>query len=380
MLPDIICFCHLRWNFVYQRPQHLLSRFAAMQRVYLIEDPVFDAPYDFNEISITSCGVCVVTPHLRRGLEHDEVVREQKRLLDILIDAENIDQYICWYYSPLSLQYSSHLKPQMTVYDCMDELSAFKFASPALAHYEKILFEKADIVFTGGHNLYNAKKHLHDNIYPFPSSIDKDHFAMARKIRSETSDQCSIPHPRIGFYGVIDERFDLHLLEEVARARRDWHFIVIGPVVKIDEADLPVKDNIHYLGAKDYKQLPSYLAGWDIAMMPFALNESTRYISPTKTPEFLAGGKQVISTSITDVLDPYGIMGLVHIADNAERFIEAAEQILSTNDNTEWLNKVDQFLSGNSWDNTWNKMNGLLIETLIRKRNGIKTKKEKQYV
>jgi len=260
-------------------------------------------------------------------------------LIDSFMFSTKIKKYILWFYSPMALEYTEHLSPSLTVYDCMDELSAFKCPPAGIKEMEVCLLKRADIVFTGGHSLYKAKKHLHHNIHPFPSSIDKSHFQVARIFKEDPEDQASIPHPRFGFYGVIDERFDIPLVDELASLRPDWHFVFIGPVIKIDPNNLPVKDNIHYLGSKIYKQLPSYLSGWDVAILPFALNESTKYISPTKTPEYLAGGKPVISTSITDVVTPYGKQGLVHIADTANEFIEAAEKN-NPNLNTSYIQKA----------------------------------------
>jgi UDP-galactopyranose mutase len=154
----------------------------------------------------------------------------------------------------------------------------------------------------------------------------------------------------------------------VAAARPEWHFVIIGPVVKIDPEGLPKHANIHYLGAKKYDELPDYLAGWDIALLLFARNESTRFISPTKTPEYLAAGKPVISTSIRDVVRPYGEMKLVEISDTPEEFIEAAEKILSGSRQREWLTKVDIFLKEITWDKTWAQMSNLIAEVIERKR------------
>ncbi|HEY4338223.1 MAG TPA: glycosyltransferase, partial [Puia sp.] len=249
-----------------------------------------------------------------------------------------------------------HLKPVYVVYDCMDELSAFLFAPPALKRNETALLKWANIVFTGGNSLYRSKRHLHGNIYPFPSSIDKNHFRAARNFTLDPADQAGISGPRIGFFVVIDERLDIALLRQVATLRPEWNFILIGPVVKIDPAILPVKKNIHYLGPKNYADLPAYLGGWNIAMMPFAMNASTRFISPTKTPEYLAGGKPVIAPSIADVIEPYGDLGLVHIADTSEQFIQAAEEILQQGPSLRWLNKVDAFLKEMSWDDTVREM------------------------
>jgi UDP-galactopyranose mutase len=259
----------------------------------------------------------------------------------------------------------------------MDELSAFKFAPAELTIREKELFRKADIVFTGGHSIYEAKKNAHPNIHPFPSSIDKHHFGAARTRSEDPLDQKDIPHPRFGFFGVVDERFDIDLLSRVATAKPDWHFVIIGPVVKIDRDTLPKNSNIHYLDGKSYQELPSYIAGWDIALIPFAMNDSTKFISPTKTPEYLAAGKPVISSPIRDVVRPYGDNKLVHIVRNAEEFIKAAEAELKKKNKSAWLKKVDEFLADISWDRTWSQMVRLIEDTLTQKES-VNTKLEKK--
>jgi glycosyltransferase involved in cell wall biosynthesis len=242
----------------------------------------------------------------------------------------------------------------------MDELSAFKNAPVELTLMEKELLRRADVVFTGGHSLYEAKKNRHQNIHPFPSSIDKNHFEKARTHKVQPDDQVNIPGPRFGFYGVIDERFDYKLVGEAATLRPDWQFVLIGPIVKINPDILPKNENIHYLGGKHYEQLPQYLSGWDVAMIPFMLNESTRYISPTKTPEYLSAGIPVISTPIRDVVNPYGKLGLVNIVRTANEFIAAAEVELQNQNRQKWQTKVDSFLSKGSWDQTYKDMTNLI--------------------
>ncbi|HVG38159.1 MAG TPA: glycosyltransferase family 1 protein [Pyrinomonadaceae bacterium] len=364
---DLICLSHLRWDFVYQRPQHLLSRCAKTNRVYFVEEAIFDDGPARVEMFERDGGVCVVVPHLPHNLgpaEHDAALRE---LIDGLIADQHIADYALWYYTPMALGWTNHLQPIATVYDCMDELSAFRNAPRALKEREAELFTRADLVFTGGQSLYEAKRDQHHSVYAFPSSVDAKHFGRALKIVGDPSDQAAIPRPRIGFYGVIDERFDIELLHGVAAARPDWQWVVIGPVVKIDPADLPRLANIHYLGGKSYEELPSYLAGWDVAMLPFARNESTRFISPTKTPEYLAAGNPVVSTSIRDVVRPYEQLGLVRIADTVEDFIKAVEAAMNE-DARERQKKVEQFLALNSWDRTWTRMNQLIREVAEKKQ------------
>lgn len=366
---DLVCLSHLRWDFVYQRPQHLLSRFAKERRVFFFEEPVTGSGPTRLDVSERDCGVHVVVPHLPADLIGEEA-REAalSGLINQLFAEQKIDEHLLWYYTPMAVGWTKHLKPAAIVYDCMDELSAFKGAPPALTEREAELFRRADLVFTGGMSLFEAKRHLHKNIFPFPSSIDAQHFARARALTEDPADQVSIPRPRLGFFGVIDERFDIELLDAVARLRPDWNFVMIGPVVKIDEAELPRRANIHYLGGKSYTELPAYLAGWDVALLPFARNESTRFISPTKTPEYLAAGCAVVSTSIRDVVRPYGELGLVHIADEPEDFVAACEATMNDPDPAARIRSVDTFLSQISWDETWGRMAELIEDVVQRSR------------
>lgn len=362
---DLLVFSHLRWDFVFQRPQHLLSRFAKYRRVFYFEEPVFgmtDMPrLHFRE---TPEEVQVIVPYLPAKMEASEIESTLKKLVDELVMEEELEQFTTWYYSPMALPFSRHLNATAVIFDCMDEFSLCKDAPKAMINMEKELMQLADLVFTGGQSLYRAKRLSHQNIHPFPSSIDYQHFSTARTIQQEPADQVNIPHPRLGFYGVIDERFDFDLLARMAELAPDYHFVMVGPVVNIDPESLPGNTNIHYLGKKDYQNLPLYLAGWDCAIMPYALNDSTRFISPTKTPELLAAGKPVVSTSINDVVHPYAKEKLVYIADDARKFVECAHQAMAERQtDLYWLMRVDHFLKDTSWDITFQKMSQM--ETAI---------------
>jgi hypothetical protein len=365
-LPDLVCFSHLRWDFVFQRPQHLLSRFASQIRVFVIEEPIFDAPEapGFMHTSKRGEKLTVAVPHLPGGRSAAENDAMQKHLVNQLMQDQHINHFVAWYYTPMALSFSNHLQPAVTVYDCMDELSAFAGAPPELLIREKELFTRANLVFTGGQSLYEAKRDKHPAVYAFPSSIERAHFAQAKNITRQPADQQNIPGPRMGFYGVIDERMDIDLLGKVAELRPQWQLIMLGPVVKIDPANLPRPANIHYLGMKSYKELPEYLSGWDVALLPFAMNESTRFISPTKTPEYLSAGIPVVSTPIRDVVKPYGEQGLVHIAATAEEFVKSIEDALRQTSDTKWQTEVDKFLSQLSWDKTWGYMTHLICSQL----------------
>lgn len=365
---DLLVFSHLRWNFVFQRPQHLMTRYAIHRRVFFFEEPLAgEKELPFLHIKEERNNLFVVTPELPEHLLKSSPAALLRRLLDEFLRNENIEHYSCWYYTPMAMEFSDHLRPQTIIYDCMDELSKFHGAPEELVYREQELLELADVVFTGGQSLYEEKRNRHGEVHAFPSGIETRHFNKARLSKVEPEDQRHIPHPRLGFVGVIDERMNMGLLREMAEQKPSWQFVMVGPTAKIDPESLPRAKNIHYLGMKSYEDLPSYLSSWEVALMPFAKNEATRFISPTKTPEYLAAGLQVISTSITDVVNPYGKRGLVAIADTASDFIREAEKILASPRDLDNLRKVDDFLQHISWDETWQKMAHLELEILAKK-------------
>jgi UDP-galactopyranose mutase len=378
----LLCLSHLRWNFVFQRPQHLMSRFARDRRVIFWEEPEAALPDCEPALGVRTCaetGVVVVTPSLPETLSEAEREPVLKALLDEFLAGES-GPFVAWYYTPMMLPFTRHVETIATAYDCMDELANFRFAPPQLLPLEQELLDRADVVFTGGFSLYEAKKHRHPNVHPFPSSVDRSHFSKAREVGEEPADQAMIPGPRLGYYGVVDERMDLALVAAVADAHPEWSIVMVGPVVKIDPADLPRRANIHYLGNKSYEELPAYLGGWDVALMPFAINDSTRFISPTKTPEYLCGGKPVVSTPITDVIRHYGELDGVFIAEGAKDFIRGCELALDLDERDgSWRDEVDLLLANLSWDITHARMAGLIAEqiaapaqtpAILRKRSG----------
>ena len=376
--PALLVFSHLRWHFVTQRPQHLLTRAAQSRHVYFWEEPLFHCAADpqslgrdggsleFHQAEQTP-DVTVIRPHFNYG---EDPIRGQRRLLNRFLSHRCLERFDSWFYTPMALSFSGHLHPRVTVYDCMDELSAFLGAPPELIEQENELFRVADVIFTGGQSLYEAKRSKHPNVHAFPSSIDVPHFVQARTIQSDPSDQAGVPYPRVGFFGVLDERFDSALVSEVAGLRPHVHFVFLGPVVKIDPAQLPTALNIHYLGSKSYAELPRYLAGWDTAILPFAMNDSTRFISPTKTPEYLAAGKRVVSTPIKDVVTGYGMTGLVEIAGTALEFATALDRAISAGHDAEWTQRVERKLAESSWDLTWAAMRAEIDAVGNRKSEG----------
>ena len=334
-MPHLIVFSHLRWNFVFQRPQHLLSRLARHYPVVFVEEPIRTAGAAFVERSTPMPGVEVLKPHtpIDAGGFHDDQLPVLKPLLADYLASRQIEDYLVWFYTPMALPLLTELEPRAIVYDCMDELSAFKDAPRQMRQRETALLKSADLVLTGGPSLYESKRTLHPNVLCLPSAVDADHYANAvavtrvEPMQRADALQGAIPAPRLGFFGVIDERLDLGLIAAVADADPAWQLVMVGPVVKIDPASLPQRANIHWLGQQPYELLPQLVAGWDVCLMPFALNEATRFISPTKTLEYMAAGKPIVSTGINDVKSMFS--DVVRIAADGAGFVEACRAALA---------------------------------------------------
>lgn len=365
----IVCLSHLRWDFVFQRPQHLMSRFAQERTVVVFEEPLSADPGRAMSVDVRTCpesGVVIATPRLPEGVDGPCRNAVLRQLLDEVVAAQGLERPVLWYYTPMMLPAARHIEAAAVVYDCMDELANFKFAPPELKALEHELMNSADVVFTGGYSLYEAKQHLHGNIHPFPSSVDREHFAQARKAEPGRD------RPRLGFFGVIDERMDLELIAALADARPEWELEMVGPVVKISSDSLPRRPNIVWSGQKSYAELPDRLARWDVALMPFAINESTRFISPTKTPEYLSAGRPVVSTPIRDVVRHYGELQGVRIAETAEDFVRECETALGLARGADdaWLDEVDEALASLSWDQTQLRMRALVDKAAERRAGG----------
>ena len=359
---DLLCFSHLKWEFVFQRPQHLMCRAAETMRVFYFQEPSWadiDAPR--LEVTLTEEGVHVARPVLPNGIDWAEYDPAMRRMVDRLVADHGIVAPILWFYTPHALDFAGHLQGSASIYDCMDELAAFMNADPELPARERRLMRRCDLVFTGGRSLFEAKRRHHPAVHCFPSGVDAAHFAPARGQRPEPLDQCDIGSPRAGFFGVLDERLDSALLADVADRRPNIQFVMVGPVAKIDPANLPRRPNIHYLGAKSYTVLPDYIAHWDVALMPFARNEATRFISPTKTPEYLAAGRPVVSTAIGDVMRCYGGLEAVHVTDSASTFADAIDLALDQAAAPQaWRAEADAAIAPMGWDETWREMARLL--------------------
>ncbi len=352
-LPDLLVFSHLRWDFVFQRPQQLMKRFARHRRVIFFEAPTFGSNHAaFLRLVPRAPNVRVAVPHLPHGLTPAEVQDALIRIVDIVVREEGLTDFALWYFTPTALPISAHLKPASIIYDCMDDSAGSEVPWPG--DCERRLLARADLVFTGSQSLHTAKRGAHPNMHCIPSSVDQPHFAQARSPSVESPDDQPLAGPRIGYFGVIDERFDLALVDRVAELRPSWQLVIVGPVT-IDPATLPRRGNIHYLGMRRYDELPAYIAGWSAALLPF-VRSTTCLISPPQTVEYLAAGCPVVSTPIPDVAESHGRLGLVQIAEEPDAFVAAVERAMAQSRDPQWLASVDAFLAGMSWDSTCDRM------------------------
>ncbi|MXP67984.1 glycosyltransferase family 1 protein (plasmid) [Pantoea sp. Aalb] len=358
----LLVFSHLRWNFVFQRPQHIMSRLAQYYRIFFIEEPIFQVGEPCLLQYQPTSNITVVKPctHIKAPGFHDDQINILKSLLINLIT--NNEKLLIWFYTPMALPLIDCFQSKAIIYDCMDELSAFRSAPPQLQHRELTLLKYADIIFTGGTSLYESKKHYNSNIYCFPSSVDVAHFEQALDRNNDHPLQKKIPKFRLGYYGVIDERMDMLLLEAIAKAHPDWQLIMVGPIIKIDVNNLPHMNNIHWFGQQPYEALPHFLAGWDVCLIPFLNNNSTHFISPTKILEYMAAQIPIVSTAIPDVSRHYS--DIVNITFSKKSFIEACNRALklTTKERKKLAIKMSKIVANTSWDHTVAQMQNHIYE------------------
>jgi glycosyltransferase involved in cell wall biosynthesis len=368
--PNLVVFSHLRWSFVHQRPQHLLGRLAGQWRITFIEEPMHTEGPPFVEAVEIAENLTVLIPHtpLKAPGFHDDQFDVLYPMIDDWLTHQGMEQTVVWLSTPMALPLAQALDPLCLVYDCMDELSAFKDAPRQLWQRESALMRQAALVLCGGPSLYEARRRLNPNAHCMPNSVDAAHFSSQRldptgePARVVHALQCDWSGPKLGFFGVIDERVDIALVAQVADAHPDWQIVMVGPLVKFDPTALPQRLNIHWLGLQPYARLPHFLAAWDVCLIPFALNESTRFISPAETLEFMAGGKPVVSTAINDVMAMYG--AAVEIAHTPASFVRACERLLDPSDTAREVRsgEMTALVAAGSWDRSATKIDALLWE------------------
>ena len=354
---DIVALSHLRWDFVFQRPQHLVTRAAGRHRVLFVEEPIAGDRLRM-ELREVAPNVTVARLHVPPNMPPAERDATLAVELHHAVRGWRRRQLVVWHWSVMMEPVSRLLDADVTVYDCMDELSLFRDAPRELVARESELLARADVVFTGGVSLWEAKRHRHANVHAFPSAVDLAHFVQGRYTQPEPRQLARIGTPRFVYSGVIDERINLGLVRRLAETGLG-EVVLVGPVAKIKEAEVPKHRRIHRLGMQPYETLPSLFAHADVGLMPFAMNEATRFISPTKTPEYLAAGLPVVSTPVRDVVRTYGDLPSVLIAHDADAFVAACAAALHTDGPSA---EADRRLVTMSWDRTWDAMERLILE------------------
>ena len=370
----IVVFSHLRWGFVWQRPQQFLSRFAKKHSILFIEEPFFDRPAGSEpEITLHRVmpNVTVVAPHVDQSWNHNPKLPQKlleltKQAISQMNENCEFDRPLLWYYSPMDASWTlGNIENRGIVYDSMDELSQFSGAPRALVDNENRLMEYADVVFAGGYELAQKKKKRHANVHFYGCGVEYSHFSAAQDPgTSVPPDIDFMTRPILGWFGVIDERVDYNMVGEMARMRPSWSFAMVGPVVKVDPNLLPHFPNLYWLGGRDYSVLPNYCRAFDICMMPFAINAATEYINPTKALEYLATGRPIIGTPVKDVVRQYS--ELVEVVKTADEFVAAAERFLA-NPPAERIQRGIDKARLSSWENTVQEMQGLITEAISKK-------------
>jgi glycosyltransferase involved in cell wall biosynthesis len=370
---DLVCISHVRWDYVWQRPQHLLSRLAHNYRVLFVEEPIASTAKSQPSLEVfigkgtlNLTVIRLIQPvQKNRWIGHSDPLtqRTYNKMLTDYLNVHGIRNPILWLYTPMASEFVSVIPHKLLIFDAIDQLSGFKGAPAELIDREENVLQSADAVFTGGISLYRDKRPFNRQTYLFPNGVDVEHFASASTPSAfeRPADLDGIPAPILGYWGVVDERVDFDLLAEVARQRPDWHFVLIGPISKIEESDLPQASNLHYLGMKAYNQLPAYLAYFDVALIPFGQNDKTRYVSPTKTLEYMAAHKPIVSTPIHDVVELYD--EAVRIARTPDQFIAQVEDALNKPETRS--SKVDELLALYSWDNIAQEMFNIIQAQLL---------------
>jgi glycosyltransferase involved in cell wall biosynthesis len=354
----LIVHCHLRWDFVWQRPQQIFSRLADNHRILFMEDPVIAEGEPRLDITEVQPNIVRLVPQIPQALAVNSdrdaeiflpLIRQALREHPLL--AGRFDMPVQWFYSPMSAPgYLGQFGGKGVVYDCMDELASFRFAPPDIADRERFVLSKADVVFTGGYQLFESKSKHHGNVHFYGCGVDVEHYGKARLEETEVpASVASLPRPVFGYFGVIDERLDYELVAALADRFPEASVVMAGPFAKVDRAELPDRPNIHWLGQQSYSDLPALVKGFDVCLMPFALNEATKYINPTKTLEYMAGGKPVVSTAIADVVRNF--TPIVQVARSPEEFVGAVERAWRTPD-TRLIAEGIERASGSSWDAT----------------------------
>jgi glycosyltransferase involved in cell wall biosynthesis len=372
----IIVHSHLCWDWVWQRPQQFLSRLSQRHKILFVEtigpDPELAMPHVRFRTVAEYPNITVLRLQFPSWSWGDGayVDAERFRIVSSFVSggplAGQFENPVQWFYDPMAVTaFGGKMGEILTVYDCMDELSKFRFAPAEIHSREAELLATADVVFTGGRKLYESKSRFHDNCHFYGCGVDCAHFGSARNGRTQTPHEIrSLPRPVLGYFGVIDERLDYDLIAALADANRNQSVVMVGPVMKVDPAALPQRPNIHWLGQRSYADLPAICKGFDVCLMPFALNEATEFINPTKTLEYMATGRPIVSTAVPDVVRNFS--DVVSVAQSIEDFVGRCESCFKKQ-NQEVIEQGLVLAGRNSWDSIVAELEGHMRTAILKK-------------
>ncbi|HSU55816.1 MAG TPA: glycosyltransferase [Candidatus Dormibacteraeota bacterium] len=367
----IIVHSHLCWDWVWQRPQQFVSRLSKRHKILFVEtvapDPALVVPAArFRQVEKypNTTILTVQFPAWRWG-DGAYVDSERRRIVQQFVagPGSEFENPVQWFYDPMAVPaFAGQMGERLTVYDCMDELSRFRCAPPEMSVREAKLLALADVVFTGGRKLWESKRRHHENCHFYGCGVDVAHFGKALKPETPIATQLeSLSKPVLGYFGVVDERLDYDLIARLADANPEWSVAIVGPVLKVEEASLPRRANLHWLGGQPYADLPSFCKGFNICLMPFALNEATEFINPTKALEYMATGRPIISSAVPDVVANFG--EVVHVADDVEEFISLCRKATARPD-AERTRRGLAKARENTWERIVSELEGHVEEAL----------------
>lgn len=373
----IIVHCHLRWDGVWQRPQQFLSRLSKRHRILFVEGPLLHdsfAPPSYTVRQVpehTNITVMQTSFPASRFHEGQWVDQERCRLLEEALAGPLRGLFsdpVQWFYDPMAAPaHIGKFDERAVIYDCMDELSQFKFAPPEIIQRERFLLKEADVVFTGGRKMCESKSRFNRNCHFYGCGVDVEHFSQARSPHTQVPHDVPMGDAKfvLGYFGVVDERLDYELIAKLAEANSCWQVVMIGPTCKVDPEALPKAQNLHWLGRREYAQLPNYTKAFDVCLMPFAMNEATEFINPTKALEYMATGRPIASTPVPDVVSNFS--RVVKIASNHDEFIEIClKETLQPDDAA--IERGIRMAEENQWDAIVQKLEKHIEEALQRKQ------------
>jgi glycosyltransferase involved in cell wall biosynthesis len=373
----IIALCHLSWNWVWQRPQQFLSRLAKTHPVLFVETYCTETPTTIVKLRSADGhpNVTICEMHLPASRWNDGkfIDRERRRALRSALSNElegRFDDAILWFNDPMAVTaFAGHLDESLIVYDCMDELSQFKGAPPALIEREYELLEVADVVFCGGRKMRDKRLPINSNSHFYGTGVDIRHFGTALSPNLAVDPEiAALKGPVLGYFGVVDERIDYELLGALADANPNWHVVMVGPTTKVDPANFPKRRNLHFIGSRPYAQLPAITKGFSVCLMPFARNEATEYINPTKALEYMATGRPVVSTALDEVKSNFS--GVARIARTHSEFISMCRSEVDSPSDSRIARGI-KLAAENTWDAIVGKMERHVADALISKTENI---------